>query len=248
MIRIRKPEAPPEVLSSLGAEETNRLCVLYENGERQFRFRREIYSHSLVKQALILAQHGKCCFCESQPGVDGDVEHFRPKAAFRQDAGAELESPAYYWLAYEWGNLLLACGPCNSRHKRNLFPLQDPAARARSHHDRLDLEQPLYLDPSREDPELFIGWRADVPYAIDGNPRGEATIIGLGLQRRFDEARRDHLQRVLALSALTQIARHARDLRLLTILEAEIERVCSDRALFAAMTRAALKTLRSSLP
>lgn len=55
------------------------------------------------------------------------VEHFRPKGGWRQSPGQPIEQPGYYWLAYEWSNLFLACGPCNSRHKRNLFPLTDQA-------------------------------------------------------------------------------------------------------------------------
>jgi hypothetical protein len=47
-----------------------------------------------------------------------------------------LEQPGYFWLAYVWANLFLACQLCNQSFKKNLFPLADPAKRARSHlHD-----------------------------------------------------------------------------------------------------------------
>ena len=74
----------------------------------------------------------------------GDVEHYRPKAGYRQDAEDPLGRPGYYWLAYEWSNLLFCCQICNQRFKRNLFPLVDPARRAETHHDDLSSEQPLF--------------------------------------------------------------------------------------------------------
>jgi hypothetical protein len=107
----------------------------YCAGTRTFSFDPAIYGDVAVKAALVAAQHKKCCFCESIVGTDGDVEHFRPKAACRQTSGDALTRPGYYWLAYDWSNLLLACGPCNQRHKGNLFPLADPSRRVTSHKD-----------------------------------------------------------------------------------------------------------------
>jgi hypothetical protein len=106
-----------------------------------------------VKAALRIAQHDKCGFCESKVThvAFGDVEHFRPKAAFRAIQGDALTRPGYYWLAYEWTNLLFACEPCNRRHKGNLFPLVDEATRARSHTDDITRETPLFIDPTAED-------------------------------------------------------------------------------------------------
>src|SRR6476646_9334347 len=63
----------------------------------------------------------------------------------------------------------------------------------RSHHDagNIGLEEPLFIDPSTEDPELFISFRREIPYAIDGNSRGQRTIEALGLDRgELNEERR----------------------------------------------------------
>jgi len=49
------------------------------------------YAVTLVKQALITAQYGKCCFCERLVGSDGDIEHFRPKHASRQAVDKPLQ-------------------------------------------------------------------------------------------------------------------------------------------------------------
>jgi hypothetical protein len=93
VIRVVKPDDPPAILSNEGrarrAEHevdftTNRAA--FEVGERHFDFDRTLYAGEAVRKILSQAQHGKCCFCESkiQHVSDGDVEHFRPKAAIRQ--------------------------------------------------------------------------------------------------------------------------------------------------------------------
>jgi uncharacterized protein (TIGR02646 family) len=162
----------------------------YANGTRRFVFDREIYAAPTVRAALRSAQHGKCCFCESKishVGAD-DVEHFRPKAGFRQQRRDPLARPGYYWLAYEWTNLYLACRDCNTRHKQNLFPLEQPAARARDHHEAslCEQEQPTFVDPcdAQVDPETLIGFREGEPYAIDASLRASSTIRELELGRR----------------------------------------------------------------
>lgn len=148
-----------------------------------------------MKDALVQAQHRKCCFCESQVGHDGDVEHFRPKSAVCQAKSQPLQRPGYYWLAYEWSNLLLCCSACNQRFKRNLFPLLNPAQRARQHGDDVRIEQPVFVHPAEENPEEFISFRQEIPYAINGNQRGKRTIEALGLNREImNERRREHLK------------------------------------------------------
>ncbi len=73
---------------------------------------------------------------------------------------------------------------CCGHFTKNLFPLADPSARATSHKDDLNSEQPLFVDPSIDDPELFISFRGEVPFAPGDNSRGKATIKGLGLDRQ----------------------------------------------------------------
>ena len=140
MIRIYKPAEAPEILRTEGkkkrrvhSNDFTRHQLDHEQGRRRFDFERRIYAHEAVKQVLVAAQHGKCCFCEKMVGCHGEIEHFRPKAAVQQKRGKPLMRPGYYWLAYEWTNLYLACGTCNSREKLNLFPLANPDARVRSH-------------------------------------------------------------------------------------------------------------------
>ena len=199
MIRVVKPSSPPKILrdaNSRGPRATRKLEEAYDQGERDFEFDSGIYAAKSVKNALVKAQHGKCCFCESQvTHVDyGDVEHFRPKGGFRQKESDPLSKPGYYWLAYDWSNLFLSCALCNQRYKRNLFPLLDRSKRARSHHDDIGDERPLFLNPAEDDPEKHIRFRAETPYAIGGSRRGKATIAALALDRpELQEMRRRRL-------------------------------------------------------
>ncbi len=91
-------------------------------------FDTNVYGHDDVRLALDQIYKSKCAFCETDPsaGVTMQVEHYRPKAKV---TGANTH-PGYYWVAYKWSNLLLACPACNNK-KRNRFPVN--AARLPTH-------------------------------------------------------------------------------------------------------------------
>lgn len=57
------------------------------------------YKNDDVKVALKKIYHNKCAFCE-QRIEQSHIEHYRPKKI-------------YYWLAFSWDNLLIACPICN---------------------------------------------------------------------------------------------------------------------------------------
>lgn len=250
MIRITKPLQAPQILQDSGPNRRAAYCrdfavnsADYRNGKQTFIFDSGIYGHKDVKAALVSAQHSKCCFCESKIGHDGDVEHFRPKAAYRQSTSQPLLRPGYYWLAYEWSNLFLACSACNQRHKRNLFPLVNPNQRAQSDADDIRMEQPLFLDPAEDNPEGFISFRQEIAYSIRGNRRGRMTIEALGLNREImNERRRHHLR---TLEALQQVVdqgqtrpQSAKWKKLVTEAKAIIDASIQDDAEFASMARA----------
>lgn len=203
MIRITKKASTtaPAILTTKGLAATNGLIQRINTGETHLKsedFDSTIYGHKDVKDALIKVQDYKCCFCESKIGhiSHGDVEHFRPKAGWVQDNEA-INKPGYYWLAYEWDNLMLSCEICNQRHKKNLFPLLNPAQRALSHNTPISLESPLFIHPANENPEDFITFKEEIPVAVEGNERGEETIKKLGLDReQLNEQRRSRLNMV----------------------------------------------------
>ncbi len=254
MIRIRKTGIIPEKLVKDGKNKRRSHCsaysrdpVAYQTGAKKFEFSSSIYTHESVKQELIAAQHGKCCFCERLIGTDGDIEHFRPKLAYKQAAGKALQRPGYYWLAYEWDNLYLSCTGCNQRHKQNLFPLENPETRATNHKQRIDREQPLLIDPGKENPAEFIGFRGEVAFAIDGNRKGEVTIKSLKLnQRSLPEARLQRLNLLKVLHGIVQLAaKQLSDIELQK--EAEnatelLEKAVRDSAEFSASARWAIDT------
>lgn len=249
MIKITKPAAPA-VLLGRGRTKRAKHCADYDSapadydtGTNTFTFDAALYGDATVKEALITAQHGKCCFCEKKIGAEGDIEHFRPKAGFCQGARSPLERPGYYWLAYEWDNLLLACPICNQRFKKNLFPLRDPANRVRSHHGDVAREEPLFINPTSDNPASFIGFRQEIPYALRGNKRGKETIKALGLDRdNLTEERRDHLyiliymRRVLDLEG--EYAGTAEGRHVLEEARVFLQNAVLDTAKFAAMARA----------
>src|SRR5690606_19607561 len=99
----------------------------YDTGAVKMSFDSGIYGHTNIKTELINNQSGKCAFCEQHilSISYGDVEHFRPKGGYKQNYKDSLHKPGYYWLAYDWDNLLFCCQKCNQRYKKNYFPLRN---------------------------------------------------------------------------------------------------------------------------
>ena len=199
MIRIVKPVKPPKILTTKGTEQTRKDCAAYDDspsdyrsGEKKFYIDSQIYGNKSVKNALLLAQHSKCCYCERKLNSYGAVEHYRPKGAVKQAPQQKQEYPGYYWLAYDWNNLLVSCERCNTSHKGNLFPLIDNNARAGSHRDDITIEQPLLINPAVVEPWDHIRFREDAPEPL--TEIGRITIQYLSLRRaQLEEARRERL-------------------------------------------------------
>jgi uncharacterized protein (TIGR02646 family) len=91
--------------------------------------------------------HDKCAYCEShlQTVAFGVVEAFRPKSI-------------YWWLAYEWENMLLSCEVCNVA-KANRFPIMGKVAKPGVRGRDLLAEQPLLLDPCLDLPEEHLAFK-----------------------------------------------------------------------------------------
>ena len=187
MILICKPNAPARL--EAGIEQTQQDCIEFDKNIKHyldgnsFSFKQQIYGHEDVKNCLISAQHGKCCYCEGKFGAHdyGDIEHYRPKGAVKQDNNSEKLYPGYYWLAYSWKNLYYSCRICNQK-KSVFFPLAKPASRARSHNDNIADEEPLLLNPGdTDDPGNhveFIG-----PRVQSLSKMGHKTIETIDLNR-----------------------------------------------------------------
>ena len=243
MVRIDKPEEAPEVLRTRGKKKRRVMASLYtrfaENynqGKKSFRKHLDprIYGHPSVRETLIEAHHGKCCYCEMKLR-DGDIEHFRPKGRVADDN----THPGYYWLAYEWSNLLFACKTCNQRFKRTLFPLRDPSKRARSHQGNLSEEEPLLIHPAEEDPERFISFQKHEAVAL--HPRGKTTIEVLGLnQRELREARLEQYKDLERLHTIIQL-KGVLPTDFVNTAQEALDKAVSNQAQYSAMARAVLK-------
>ena len=147
---------------------------------------------------------GKCAYCESRVTTTdfGDAEHYRPKGAVtRKENGKNVAveyggqtHPGYYWLAYDWRNLLPACGQCNSGEgKMNQFPIGAGSAHVMSHTAArtpaaLDLiEHPMLLHPYFHDhPEKYLRFGEDGTVAAaedDDLLLGKSSIDTYNLKR-----------------------------------------------------------------
>jgi uncharacterized protein (TIGR02646 family) len=89
-------------------------------------------------------QHMRCCYCEVFVHREyNDVEHYRPCSL-------------YWWLAWDWSNLLFACPRCNRKHKNDSFELESGSRRLVAEEQPPGDERPLLLDPSTTDPREHI--------------------------------------------------------------------------------------------
>jgi uncharacterized protein (TIGR02646 family) len=221
MIRINRPSEPQSLAKRKTGKHkgknildiaTEKIREEYDNGIRDFDFKQSTYAS--VKEELLsdAIQAGKCCFCEAKlyekgtNQIQGDVEHFRPKNGYKQDINADaILKPSYYWLAYDWDNLLFACQVCNNRpYKENKFPLIDDSRRAMSHHDDISLEQPYLIHPAQEDPEEHITFSREFIRGI--TERGRITIEILGLDREgLNDMRREYLPDIVLLAQSLEV-------------------------------------------
>ncbi|MDW8852897.1 hypothetical protein SD960_22550 [Flavobacterium sp. MMLR14_040] len=201
-IKSKKRGVCPAVLNNTGGNkitiETDSNNTLYDSFTadyndriRKWDIKTEIYGHSNIKNRLRSSQYGKCAFCESNVSSisHGDIEHFRPKKYWIQNDKKGEQGPGYYWLAYDFTNLLFSCQICNQRQKKNYFPIRRPEFRAHNHHYATYLikEKPFFVNPIEENPKYLIGFKEAEAIGKDKNHRGKKTIKALGLNRRGEK-------------------------------------------------------------
>ncbi len=160
MVSVKKEfESPPNKLKS---EECKELIKLSINEQSSHKYKSSFYNKGSIDE-LKRIYSNKCCYCETDisAGSPWDVDHFRPKKFGPNVAG-------YYWLGYEWTNLLLSCKTCNN-WKNSKFPIEDENLRVK--HPSLDAnglpieaylsaksqillnEIPLLINPEIESPD-----------------------------------------------------------------------------------------------
>jgi predicted ATP-binding protein involved in virulence len=97
--------------------------------------------------------HGKCGYCERHIGDAGLVDRFRPFSGVRDSK--EFHQDLYWWLAFNWYNLVYCCQEC-FQYKANYFPVL--GKRALDFMDDLSAEECLLFDPCRDNASLHFGF------------------------------------------------------------------------------------------
>lgn len=141
------------------------------------------YRYSDVKAKLSSIYHNKCAFCE-QRIEQYHVEHYRPKKG----------GGSYYWLAFSWDNLLLACPKCNSSKGTHFKITGSKAIFVNTENNIKNIntlsstydqtEQPKMINPEIVDPESLIRFdRSGSIYSNDD--RFKYTIEKRKLDRTY---------------------------------------------------------------
>lgn len=221
MRHLVKPEgSEPVRLKTKGAEETKKNVQKYlqtpknKRTSLSFNIKKSIYDGNVekrkdserIKNLLLRIQNNTCCYCESKfrATSSGDIEHYRPKGAFKQNKGdKDAHSPGYFWLGYDWNNLMVSCEGCNRATKNDLFPLKNPNVREKVF-DTLDvsIEEPLLLNPYEEEhPENHLTFVGCIEAGT--TEEGKATIDICQLYR--EDLKNEREERLNLLNALKQI-------------------------------------------
>lgn len=227
----------------------------------------DIYKRKSVKDEVFFAKegpfHGKCAYCECYLAdfQRGDIEHFRPKKAVTDEddniavvedgSGNATPHKGYYWLAYDWKNLLPSCAICNQPTsidgkkigKHNRFPVE--ANRASKPSD-IEKEKPLLLNPTQEDPKTHLCVDPDTAVMNELTPRGEMCIriFGLNLRDRLIE---DRMKAINEVKAKIDIILHNPDLAAKQRALRELEEIREGKRAYAAAGRAILERIRPFL-
>jgi uncharacterized protein (TIGR02646 family) len=146
-------------------------------------------SYRQLSDELWRQQHFKCAYCEAKEQQKrNDVEHFRP--AGKADRMDGTKDAGYWWLAYEWRNLLFACRNCNqSPFKLDKFPLLPGSVKLQPEDAAPGYEKPVLIDPYAEDPSVDLGFTfakfgsIDRWHAWGRTVRGTQSIAIFGLNR-----------------------------------------------------------------
>jgi len=175
-------------------------------------FRSEVWSE-LKRWLFKNVFASKCAYCEGKVEVHsfGDAEHWRPKSevGWRRDGRLEqvqkdgVPHPGYWWLAYEWTNLLPACQRCNSgAGKQTQFPVRNQhifePGECGTVEELDQREEPLLLHPLRgPDPRDHIAFdEFGQVYPIEESELGTTSIEVLDLDRALlTEERRVEMQK-----------------------------------------------------
>jgi len=163
MRAISKDPKVPKILINEKRQATfeeNKKLKHFPSGNTQ-------YSVKSIKTELSIIYASKCAFCEDTLlNSAKHIEHYRPKN--KNDKAIKCDaSTSYFWLAFSWDNLLLACTKCNSS-KGCCFEIVGTRADYEKDYADLSLaevqdlittldetEKPLLVNPEQEEQSFF---------------------------------------------------------------------------------------------
>jgi 5-methylcytosine-specific restriction endonuclease McrA len=209
--------------------------ILIVKATRHERIRINDTLYKEMRDIIFAVFHGKCAYCESKFVLDqtGQVEHFRPKGKVHDEddkpvlindkqTGRLQPHPGYYWLAYDWHNLLPSCEKCNQTPKKrenraigkgNRFPVKDRTwATDPNDPNGVAQESPLLIHPLLDDPARHLILDPQTGILGYKTDEGEMTIrvFGLNLRGLPEERQRAYLEVMACYTTLTQLGRHYR--------------------------------------
>lgn len=145
------------------------------------------YKKQDIRNALMDIYKNKCAYCE-QKIEQYNVEHYRPKKT-------------YYWLAFSWDNLIMACPTCNQckglnfELEGNLAEFDNTEVNVRKINNSSEsydkLELPKMVNPEITNPIGEIQFRRN-GLIESGNKRFAYTIEKCKIDRKYlnDERRK----------------------------------------------------------
>ncbi len=183
MIKIIKPGEPNYLNSNsvdLAFEKMQEFYLTKNRGQKRydFPFNRQIDED--LKQILHDIFHGKCGYCEIriENPQKGTIDRYRPNNGVRDKN--EYYQDLYWWLTFEWDNLIYCCKDCN-QYKANYFPIL--GKRSLFSNEDLKLEKPLLVNPCIENPDQHFFFHQDGEVSAL-TQMGEQTIELLRLNRK----------------------------------------------------------------
>lgn len=223
----------------------------------------DLYKRRAIKIDVFFAKEGpfrgRCAYCESYLNdfQRGDVEHFRPKKAvtdnndnpvfFIDSDGNKKIHLGYYWLAYEWTNLLPSCVICNQPSvidgrkigKHNRFPVEGKYAVSP---EGISDEMPLLINPTQDDPRDHMDVDLTTGLMMQRTSRGDACIqiFGLNIRDQLVHERKKAIDEVKAkLDTIIHNPDEAAKMRALS----DLKNIRDGKCAYAAAGRAMLDSL-----
>ncbi len=184
MIKIEKQKAPDFLNSStvdLAIEKMEEFFASKNRSQKRYDWPFNAVIDKELKGHLHEVFHGKCGYCEIKIDYPelGTVDRYRPNNGVRDKN--EFHQDLYWWLTFEWDNLIYCCKECN-QYKGNYFPIK--GRRALNEKDDYENEHRMLLNPYLDETDKHLNYIHSNDGHIDAlTDEGNQTIELLRLNR-----------------------------------------------------------------